>query len=220
MKEQSVISRNASESSATHLATGRMNASVEMEQRGDKISAFCYFLRHMKPHFFLGGLLLSGLTLLAGGSAPAQTPTKFFQDSDMMNIGVYYYPEAWPTNQWPRDIANIKKMLEFVHMGEFAWAFMEPKEGKYDFDWLDRNIQLCAQHGLKVILCTPSPTPPVWLVGKTSGGADGGRRAGRWCTARGSRPTGFAGLSRLGRQNCRRTRQTLRQRPGRVGLAA
>ena len=86
-----------------------------------------------------------------------------------MRIGVYYYPEAWPSNQWARDIANIKKLnLEFVHMGEFAWAFMEPKEGKFDFAWLDRNIQLCADQGLKVVLCTPSPTPPVWLVGKAS----------------------------------------------------
>ena len=48
-------------------------------------------------------------------------------------------------------------------MGEFAWAFMEPTEGKFDFGWLERNVQLCAEQGLKVILCTPSPTPPVWL---------------------------------------------------------
>jgi len=55
---------------------------------------------------------------------------KFFPDADMMRIGVYYYPEAWPPEQWTRDIVNIKKMnLEFVHMGEFAWAFMEPREG-------------------------------------------------------------------------------------------
>lgn len=84
-----------------------------------------------------------------------------------MQIGVYYYPEAWPSNQWARDISNIKKLnLEFVHMGEFAWAFMEPTEGKFDFDWLERNIQLCAEQGLKVILCTPSPAPPIWLSEK------------------------------------------------------
>lgn len=85
-----------------------------------------------------------------------------------MQVGVYYYPEAWPHHQWERDISNIKKLdMEFVHMGEFAWAFMEPEEGKFDFDWLDRNIQLCAEQGLKVILCTPSPTPPVWLTQKS-----------------------------------------------------
>ena len=31
-------------------------------------------------------------------------------------------------------MANIKKLgLEFVHMGELAWYFMEPGEGKYQF---------------------------------------------------------------------------------------
>ncbi|HUR56456.1 MAG TPA: beta-galactosidase [Opitutaceae bacterium] len=88
-----------------------------------------------------------------------------FPPADLMNLGVYYYPEAWPAAQWPRDMANIKKLgLEFVHMGEFAWAFMEPTEGKFDFAWLDRNVQLAHEHGLKVVLCTPTPTPPIWLT--------------------------------------------------------
>jgi beta-galactosidase len=93
--------------------------------------------------------------------------SNFFKDSDLMKIGVYYYPEAWPSNQWARDIGNIRAMgLEFVHMGEFAWAFMEPREGEFSFDWLERNVQLCAEQGLKVVLCTPSPAPPIWLVQK------------------------------------------------------
>ena len=103
-----------------------------------------------------------GVAAIAMKSPGADGP---FPQADLMQIGVYYYPEAWPSNQWARDIANIKKLhLEFVHMGEFAWAFMEPEEDKFDFDWLERNVQLCADQGLKVILCTPSPTPPVWLT--------------------------------------------------------
>lgn len=109
-------------------------------------------------------IVVAGLAVGVSFAQPTQT---IFPAPDLMRIGVYYYPEAWPSNQWARDIANIKKLgLEFVHMGEFAWAFMEPEEGKFDFDWLDQNIALCAQHGLKVILCTPSPTPPIWLTQK------------------------------------------------------
>ncbi len=82
-----------------------------------------------------------------------------------MTIGVYYYPEAWPEAQWDRDMANIKKLgFEYVHMAEFAWAFLEPEEGRYEFAWLDKNIELARKHGLKVVLCTPSATPPAWLV--------------------------------------------------------
>jgi len=103
----------------------------------------------------------------AAYATKANAESGFFPQSDLMRVGVYYYPEAWPSNQWARDIANIKQMnLEFVHMGEFAWAFMEPEEGRFDFDWLERNVQLCADRGLKVILGTPTPTPPVWLVEK------------------------------------------------------
>ena len=115
----------------------------------------------MKLRILLAALGMLICTSRAATNAPA------FPPADLMRIGVYYYPEAWPSNQWARDIANIKKLnLEFVHMGEFAWAFMEPQEGKFDFAWLDRNIQLCADQGLKVVLCTPSPTPPVWLSEK------------------------------------------------------
>ncbi len=95
----------------------------------------------------------------------SQNMSAFFNNNDMMTIGVYYYPEAWPENQWARDIRNIRKLgFEFVHMGEFAWAFMEPEEGRYVIDWLEKNVRLAAEQGLKVVLCTPSPTPPVWLV--------------------------------------------------------
>jgi beta-galactosidase len=106
----------------------------------------------------------TAVVMPAQTAAPASARYEF-PPADLMNIGVYYYPEAWPAEQWPRDMANIKKLgMEFVHMGEFAWAFMEPTEGKFDFAWLDRNIAVAAEQGLKVVLCTPSPAPPIWLT--------------------------------------------------------
>ena len=84
-----------------------------------------------------------------------------------MPIGVYYYPEAWPKNQWKRDLDGIKKLgFEFTHFAEFSWAFMEPQEGKYNFGWLDSAIDLADKAGLKVIMCTPTPTPPAWMITK------------------------------------------------------
>ena len=82
-----------------------------------------------------------------------------------MNVGAYYYPEHWPRKQWERDIGNIAKMgFDFTHFGEFAWAFMEPEEGKYDFEWLDEAVAIASKNGLKVIMCTPTPTPPAWMA--------------------------------------------------------
>jgi len=92
---------------------------------------------------------------------------KFFKAENMIETGVYYYPEAWKPEQWERDIKNISELgFEFIHMGEFAWAMIEPEEGKYDFSWLDQAVSLAAKYNLKVIMCTPTPTPPVWLTQK------------------------------------------------------
>jgi beta-galactosidase len=118
-----------------------------------------------KRHSTVLAVLLVLWCALVRAQSPQQTRQTMFPDADMMRIGAYYYPEAWPAEQWPRDMANLKKMnMEFVHMGEFAWAFMEPTEGKFDFDWLEKNVKLAADNGLKVVLCTPSPAPPVWLT--------------------------------------------------------
>jgi len=85
----------------------------------------------------------------------------------MVETGVYYYPEAWNPDQWDRDFKKMEDMgFEFTHMAEFAWAKMEPTEGVYDFKWLDKAVELAAKHNLKVIMCTSSATPPVWLVRK------------------------------------------------------
>jgi beta-galactosidase len=106
--------------------------------------------------------LALALPCLAVAAAP-----DWFPRADLMTIGAYYYPEAWPESQWARDMANMRKLgMEYVHMGEFAWAFMEPEEGNYQFDWLEKNVALAAQNGMKVILCTPTATPPVWLTRK------------------------------------------------------
>jgi beta-galactosidase len=117
----------------------------------------------------------------AAARPAAQHASRFFPARDLMRVGVYYYPEHWPESQWARDFANMERMgFEFVHMGEFAWAFMEPEEGKFDFAWLDRAVALAARHNLKVVLCTPTPTPPAWLYEKYPHaylvGADGRRR--------------------------------------------
>ena len=112
----------------------------------------------MKKYFFIGALL---------AFAAISTAQGFFKPEKMVETGVYYYPEAWNPDQWDRDFKKMEDMgFEFTHMAEFAWAQMEPTEGVYDFKWLDKAVELAAKHNLKVIMCTSSATPPVWLVRK------------------------------------------------------
>jgi beta-galactosidase len=97
----------------------------------------------------------------------AQKSDHFFKPSDLMLIGSYYYPEQWPRNYWDRDLKKMAELgFEFTHMGEFAWSFFEPSEGNYDFKWLDEAVEIAHKNGLKVVLCTPTPTPPAWLSSK------------------------------------------------------
>lgn len=97
----------------------------------------------------------------------AQDADKFFPKKDLMQIGSYYYPEQWPHEYWQRDIRKMAEVgFEFTHYGEFAWTFIEPEEGRFDFAWLDEAVELARQNGLKVIMCTSTPTPPAWLVQK------------------------------------------------------
>ena len=109
-------------------------------------------------------VLITLLSVLSTTMLSAQNIRKFFKEKDIMKMGVYYYPEHWPEDQWERDLKNMADMgFEFTHFGEFAWAFMEPEEGKFDFSWLDKALALADENGLKVIMCTPTPTPPAWM---------------------------------------------------------
>ncbi|KIC51125.1 beta-galactosidase [Tateyamaria sp. ANG-S1] len=82
-------------------------------------------------------------------------------------LGVCYYPEHWPETQWEEDARRMADLgLTWVRIGEFAWKRMEPREGEYDWGWLDRAIETLGAAGLKVVLGTPTATPPKWVCKK------------------------------------------------------
>lgn len=56
--------------------------------------------------------------------------------------------------------------LTWVRIGEFAWSRMEPEPGRFEWDWLDRAIDTLGKAGLKVVLGTPTATPPRWMLEK------------------------------------------------------
>ena len=87
-----------------------------------------------------------------------------------MKLGCCYYPEHWPEEWWAEDARRMREMgLSLVRIGEFAWSRIEPEPCHYDWGWLDRAIDTLHAAGLKVILGTPTATPPKWLVDRMPG---------------------------------------------------
>ena len=82
----------------------------------------------------------------------------------MFYFGVDYYPEHWPESRWSLDAQLMAEAgINVVRLAEFAWSLMEPRDGVFDFAWLDRAIAVLADHGIRIVLGTPSAAVPPWL---------------------------------------------------------
>jgi beta-galactosidase len=115
--------------------------------------------------FFGLGLfrVLVVLAMMATGDLSAQSGSRY----DTFRFGVCYYPEQWPENYWEEDARRMSECgVNTVRMGEFGWAVMEPREGRYDFSLFDRAIETLGRHGIKTIFGTPTAAPPKWLTQK------------------------------------------------------
>src|SRR4051812_26351888 len=82
-------------------------------------------------------------------------------------LGVCDYPEHVPWEQWKHYPARQREMgLTYVRIAEFAWSKMEPSEGVFNWQWLDDAVAALHAEDLKVVMCTPTATPPAWLIRK------------------------------------------------------
>ncbi|GAA4702045.1 beta-galactosidase [Phytohabitans rumicis] len=81
-----------------------------------------------------------------------------------MAYGGDYNPEQWPEEVWHEDVALMREAgVNLVSVGIFTWALLEPAEGRYDFGWLDRVLELLHEGGIAVDLATPTAAPPAWF---------------------------------------------------------
>ncbi len=94
-----------------------------------------------------------------------------------MHFGVDYHPEHWiypyagtaeaPESRWERDAQlMVAAGVNVVRMGEFCWGLYEREEGKYDFDWMLRAMDVMKMAGIRVVLGPPTAAPPLWLAAK------------------------------------------------------
>lgn len=82
-------------------------------------------------------------------------------------LGVCYYPEQWPEEWWEADARGMAEVgIKIVRIGEFAWSKLEPTPGNLQLDWMTRAMDVLGRHGLRVIVGTPTATPPRWMIDK------------------------------------------------------
>ena len=75
-----------------------------------------------------------------------------------------YSPDQWPEDVWPEDVRLMREAgVNLVSLGIFAWSRLEPQEGKFDFGWLDRIMNMLHEGGVSVDLATATASPPPWM---------------------------------------------------------
>ena len=80
-------------------------------------------------------------------------------------LGVCYYTEHWPEDMWESDAkAMVLAGITWVRIAEFSWSRIEPERGVFSWGWLDRAVKILGDAGLKITMCTPTATPPKWLI--------------------------------------------------------
>ena len=56
--------------------------------------------------------------------------------------------------------------ITVVRVGESTWTSWEPREGEFQFAWMDRVVDAMHAAGIKVVMGTPTYSIPPWLYAK------------------------------------------------------
>ncbi|MFV0503129.1 MAG: beta-galactosidase [Lachnospirales bacterium] len=90
-----------------------------------------------------------------------------FKISNKIFFGGDYNPDQWDDETIDIDMKYFKELgVNLVTLPVFAWAKLEPSEGIYDFDWLDKLMNKFSENNISVCLATPTVAQPSWLSTK------------------------------------------------------
>ncbi|SFR07873.1 MULTISPECIES: beta-galactosidase [unclassified Paenibacillus] len=83
--------------------------------------------------------------------------------------GADYNPEQW--QHYPDVLAEDIRLMKLakcnvMSVGIFSWVSLEPEEGVFTFEWLDRILDSFAENGIYAFLATPSGARPAWMSQK------------------------------------------------------
>ncbi len=89
---------------------------------------------------------------------------------DDILFGVAYYHEYMPYERLDEDVRLMKEAgINYVRLGESTWQLWEPRDGEFEFAWMDRVVAAMHKAGIKVIMGTPTYSVPAWLYHKHPG---------------------------------------------------
>jgi len=80
-------------------------------------------------------------------------------------VGANYHPHDDKNPEKIQYDIRLMKDAGFrvVRMGHLAWDSYEPSEGKFDFGWFDKVMDMMNEAGIKVILDIAIHPAPIWL---------------------------------------------------------
>lgn len=82
-------------------------------------------------------------------------------------FGGDYNPEQWSEDVWEEDMRLFQLAhIDTVTLNVFSWASLQPDEETYNFDKLDKIMNMVRDNGLKVCLATSTGAHPAWMAKK------------------------------------------------------
>jgi beta-galactosidase len=115
-------------------------------------------------YFFSFLLALVAIPAAAQNTA-MQSRAPFAPDKmETVLYGVAYYPEYMRNDRLDKDVELMKQAgITVVRVGESTWSSWEPRDGDFQFAWMQRVLDKLHAAGIKAILGTPTYSIPTWL---------------------------------------------------------
>lgn len=87
-----------------------------------------------------------------------------FKDIHGLFVGTNYHPHDWLKEEWIRDLNRMQEAgFRFIRIGHLCWDSFEPREGEFEFEWMDEVFNLCNERDIHVFLDLPTRPAPSWL---------------------------------------------------------
>jgi beta-galactosidase GanA len=91
------------------------------------------------------------------------------KNSERYFYGASYSPLMFAEQDWERDLRHMADAsMNLIRVGDVhgSWDRIEPVEGQFRLDILERFYQAADKHGIQIIMTNGASCPPLWLAKK------------------------------------------------------